>query len=161
MPAARQRSRSPVHRVRGHGDDAQVTAVGCLALPDGGSGVEPAHFGHLHIHQHDVEDVSRSSSASASQPIVGDGDRVTSFRQQSDGDALIDDVVFREQHVAGRATRGGSGTVSRERCRRRRRVIEHAADRVVQLGRLDRLGEIGGRRPARGIVRFPRGGRTS
>ena len=37
----------PVHRVRSHGDDAQVTAVGCLSLPDGGSGVEPAHFGHL------------------------------------------------------------------------------------------------------------------
>ena len=104
------------------------------------------------IHQHDIEDAPFELGERL-QPIVGDSDGVTSFRQQSYGDALIDDVVLREQHVEG-AGRAGLGWF-RGASQRRRRVVEDAANRVVQLGRLDRLREIGGHAQVAASCGFP------
>ena len=87
-----------VHRMRGHRDDPYVAAGLPLALPDGGGRVEAAHFRHLHIHQHHVERLARERGQRL-EPIVRDRDYMSPFRQQPDRNALIDDVVFREEHA--------------------------------------------------------------
>ncbi len=55
IPAARHCSRSPGHRVSGQRNDGDVAAGVALARADGGGGLEPAQFRHLHIHQNHVE----------------------------------------------------------------------------------------------------------
>ena len=43
------------HRVRGHGNDRDMRGPALLVAAYGGGGLQSVHFGHVHIHQDDVE----------------------------------------------------------------------------------------------------------
>ena len=55
MPAARHRSRSPLHRMRRQRDDRQAGPTVRFARADHRRRLEAVHVRHLHVHQHGVE----------------------------------------------------------------------------------------------------------
>ena len=57
------------HRVRRQRDDRHVAAGAPLARADRRGGLEPAHVGHLQVHQDDVELLPRPPVATASRPL--------------------------------------------------------------------------------------------
>ncbi len=68
---------------------------------------------------------------------------VAAPREQSNRDALIDDVVFGHQDVDEPRRRGAGRRFRVHRLGRRSwRAIERPANRLEELGRLDRLGQI-------------------
>ena len=90
------------HRVRGHGDDADVArrcrarARGSPRSPRGRpspASARPSARGRS---------ASRSSASSASRPLLATVDGVAAPRQQPDRDALVDDVVLGQQDARAR-----------------------------------------------------------
>ena len=85
------------HGVRRHRDDADVPPALALQQPDGGGCFEAVHVRHLDVHEHEIErTVFHRGQRLAS--IADDGHQVAAFGQQTLRDALVDDVVFGDEH---------------------------------------------------------------
>ena len=139
MPAARHSSRSLGHRIGGHGDDVQVhrpatvRRIRRVASRPSSSGIctsiSTTSYGCC------------SSASSASSAVPGDVGLMAETSEHGEGDGLVHRTVLdeedRDRGLAGLAARGG----------RRRllvvRELEHAAHDVVELGGLQRFGELG------------------
>ena len=84
------------HRMRCHGDNRHVRAGRPLALADGARRLEAAHFGHLHVHQHDVERL-RGQRGERFPAVVGNRDPMTAAFEQRRRQPLIDSIVLGQQ----------------------------------------------------------------
>ena len=116
MPACRQRSRSPLHGVRGHGDDRHVPRPRvALARADRGGGLEAVHLGHLHVHQHDVERLALAAASSAARPFAATTTRVAGLLEHAHGELLIDHVVLGEQDAQRARRDAGRGAAAARR----------------------------------------------
>jgi hypothetical protein len=70
-----------------------LAAIGLFALADGASGVKAVHFGHLAVHQDQV--VGCVSQGIYDFAAIGnDVGTIAEFPQLSEGDVLVDAVVF-------------------------------------------------------------------
>src|SRR5579862_3923439 len=65
-----------VHGMRRHGDNGSIGSAAALLAPDSLGGLEPAHAGHLHVHQNQIEILVRQGVQSLDS-IRGDGHLVT------------------------------------------------------------------------------------
>ena len=116
---------------------------------------QPIHIGHLHIHQHQVEDAV-GEFVQGLGSISGDRRAVSALFQQAHREFLVVEAVFGQQHAqSSQFERFGT---DRRRLRqpgvRQGRELQQAGDGVEQVGGRDRLGEAGvGPRPvaARGV----------
>ena len=135
-----------VHRVRRHGDDADVLARDALAHANRDGRVESAHDRHLQIHQHQVEGLALEPGQGLAA-VLGDRHVMAAAGQQAGRDPLVDHVVLDEQDARAPAhprpsasapavdfAHGGSGG--------RRLRADRAFDRGQQIGGVDRLGEV-------------------
>ena len=102
MPAARQRSRSPFIACAVIATMRMWPPVDALARRMAAVASSPPISGIC-------TSISTTSKVLALelgerlQPVVGDGDLVSALREQPHRDALVDDVVFRQQHLEARA----------------------------------------------------------
>ena len=85
-----------VHRVRGHGDNADVLARGALAQANRDGRVEAAHDRHLQVHQHEVERLAIEPRQRLTA-VLGDRHVMAAAGQQAGRDPLVDHVVLDEQ----------------------------------------------------------------
>ena len=111
MPAARHCSRNPFRAWAVMAMIGDVPAVGVFQLADGRRGRQAVHFGHLQVHQHHVERLSRRNASTASRPLLADVDAVPAQLQQAGGDFLIDRRVVGHQD-AQRPRRGGPASTA-------------------------------------------------
>ena len=108
------------------------------------------HDRHLQIHEHDVKR-ARLESRHAFRAVVGDFHAAPKALEKLDGDLLIDEVVFHQEHLADE-------TLLRRRLRQHiagdhrlrihlplpRLAAHDPRDRSQQLANSHRLGEVGG-----------------
>ena len=143
MPAAsnardRRSSRAPSSRRSGCGRRSVA-----LALADGRGRLE-ARPSPASARPSARGRTSRArASSSASRPLFATVTVMAAPGQQSDRDALVDDVVFGEQDLRrpDRGRRRSTGRPSRQPAPSPA-PLEHAADRVEQIGLPDRLGQV-------------------
>ena len=86
------------HRVRGHRDDAHVPAGPPFFPANRRRRLEAVHLRHLHVHQDEIEGLPLQSLQDRSSGRRN-GDCMAAAGEPFDRHLLVDDVVFRKQHV--------------------------------------------------------------
>jgi len=82
-------------RIRREGDDGEMRAGARLALPNGSRCRQAVHLGHLHVHQHDIED--RVLQGGQDFHTAGhDGHPTAKALEHARGDFLVHRVVLGE-----------------------------------------------------------------
>lgn len=141
--------------VRRQGDDGRVTVEGGIEGPNANGGFVTVHFGHLDVHEHQVEDLALDGHDGLTA-VGHDAHAVALPMEECDTERLVDGVVFHEEHPERlyRSGRFGHGMGSTCRCndgdgqgekelrtlRRRRVDIERRAE-VRREARRDREAE--------------------
>ena len=97
MPAARQRSRSPVMACAVIATMRMCRPVSPLAQANRDGRVEAAHDRHLQVHQHQVEGFLTLEGGERLEAVVRDDNDVTSSASTDRRRPLIHDVVFGQQ----------------------------------------------------------------
>ena len=144
MPASRHRSRSPVIACAVIATIGTCPPVVLLSLANRSSRLEAAHLGHLHVHQHDVERLFRSTS-NGFTTVRRHDDRVPALLEHRHDQLLVGRVVFGNQDTQ-RPRPGGAMTSVAPGGRRMLGSsgrAEHRDDRIEQFGLLDRLAQVG------------------
>ncbi len=108
--------------------------------------LEAVHFGHLHVHEHQVEHI-RFERFDGLAAVVGDGHAVASFFEQAGGEPLVHNVVLGDQNVQD--FRGVALVLERipgdERNRARLHLrAKHASDGLAQFRLPNGLEQVGG-----------------
>ena len=107
------------HRVGGHRDDARQ-ALRPAPAHDRARGLQAVDLGHLDVHQHDVVVLPRDLLDGLCA-VGGDIGAVAEVLQQSHDDALVDRVVFGDEHAQRLRRCGRRAARRRRRCARPRR----------------------------------------
>ena len=118
-----------------------MPALAALAGANRGGRFDPAHFGHLNVHQHDVEPLP-ADRGERLLAVLRDDYVVAPPLEQARREPLVHRVVFGEQHAKpprrelarqhGARQRGARGWIARER----------AADRREQIALIHRLRQV-------------------
>src|SRR5688572_13583927 len=105
----------PLHGVGGHCDDGESRSA-TLSCADGACGVEAIDFGHLDVHEDNVE-LLRACVVDGFASVVGDGDGVTRAFEHADRKLLVHGIILGEQDtkLAGARVRRCRGGVPRHR----------------------------------------------
>jgi hypothetical protein len=107
-----------------------VAAGGRLASANHRRGLEPVHFGHLAVHEHDFVGEGRQQRHGL-PPVARHVDPTPQLLEESHGDLLIDHVVLHDQHAGverGRHFLGhGRGLGPKRRARGRTQDGQEAA----------------------------------
>jgi hypothetical protein len=98
------------HRMRGHGNHRLVRTTGVPFLfPYGRNGLQPIHFRHLNVHQHDVECLALQRGERL-PAIAYQCTGVPLLLQHASRQLLIYGVVFGQQNVKFASHPAGSAT---------------------------------------------------
>jgi len=99
------------HGVGGERDDGEARAgVGFFLGTDDGRGGEAVHFGHLQVHEHDVEFFA-ADVVDGLRAVLGEDGFVAEALKDGGGEATVEGVVFGDEHTE--AARGQSGLSGR------------------------------------------------
>ena len=89
------------HGVGGQRHDGHMISALFFVLPDNRGCLDPAHFGHLDIHQGQIEAPVPFHAVSASVPFFADNHNMTTFLEQAFCHKLVYFVIFGDQHAQG------------------------------------------------------------
>ena len=88
-----------LHCMRGHGDDRGARAARRLHVADRRRGLEAAHFGHLDVHQNNIEGLGMIALDRLAS-VVGDFQFIAALGQQIFRHGLVDRIVLGQQDAA-------------------------------------------------------------
>jgi len=110
---------------------------------NGGGGFEAVHFGHLDVHEDEIE-VLQGEKFHGFFSGLGNRDGVTVFFEEADGQELIDSVVFGEKDFKGRELLAGRARSNKHGDGSAMLPGAHdGLDGVEEIGAANRLGETG------------------
>src|SRR5580700_4569589 len=115
-----------------HSNYWDVTTCRLLSYSNRGGGLEAVHFGHLNVHQDDIERLL--FECSKCKPAVnGDGYRVATLLKQPDREHLIYGVVLRQKHPQSLFSFSQRMAGDQRNASLVRFFVQYAADRLQQL----------------------------